>query len=170
MSGDLSIAEATREAVRERPFLLEALRAGVVNYHAAAATLDLDAAAESVAAALRRFAADLPDPDPTARDARVTVGRGVGLDSACAAPLLTVGDCGVCSDAGSATALLATGDVDAWALAAVLDRLTAAGLDAEAAAVAGDQLLVVVDGRAGGRALRVVEAALAAVPDAASPA
>ncbi|WP_251343593.1 DUF7523 family protein [Haloplanus halophilus] len=161
----MSIAEATREAVRERPFLLDALRAGVVNYRAAAATLDLDASDETVAAALRRFADDLPDRDPESRDARVTVERGVGVgDGADGDALATVGDRAVVPDAGSATALVATGDVNARALTAILGRLDAAGVEVTAAAVGGACLVVVVDGRAGGRALRVVEAALDAVP------
>jgi len=163
----MSTAERTREAVRERPFLLEALRAGVVNYRAAAATLDIDANEESVAAALRRFAADLPDREPSERSVRVTVTRGVGVGDSEDSPdssLLTVGDRAVVADAGSSTALLGTGDVDAHALATALDRLAAVGIGVEAAAVAGDHLLVVVDARSGGRALRVVEAALGAVP------
>ncbi|GAB6860012.1 DUF7523 family protein [Haloplanus litoreus] len=162
----MSIAEATREAVRERPFLLEALRAGVVNYRATAGRLDLEASEEAVAAALRRFAADLPTRDPTARDARVTVERGVGVDpdGGDGEAHLTVGDHGVVPGAGSKTALAATGDVDGRALAAVLGRLDAAGIDVDAAGTAGDRLVVVVSGRDGGRALRVVEAALDSVP------
>lgn len=166
----MSIAERTREAVRERPFLLAALRADVVNYRAAAATLDVDANEASVAAALRRFAADLPDYDPSERSVRVTIRRGVGVADAGDAtdPLLLVGDRAVVADAGSSTALLGTGDVDARALATALDRLAAVDIDVEAAGVAGDHLLVVVDGRSGGRALRVLEAALGAVPSLAS--
>ncbi|WP_435067154.1 DUF7523 family protein [Haloplanus sp. C73] len=165
----MSITEATREAVRERPFLLDALRAGVVNYRAAAATLDVDDAAsdDAVAAALRRFADDLPELATTSRDARVTVERGVGFggDDADADPLFSLGDHHLYADAGSATALLAVGDVDGEALATVLDRLSAADIDVVAAGVADDHLLVVV--QTGGRALRVVEAALESVPDAA---
>jgi len=162
----MSIAEATREAVRERPFLLAALRAGVVNYRAAAGRLDLDASEEAVAAALRRFAADLPARDSVARDVRVTVERGVGVDAGGSdgEAHLTVGDHGVVPGAGSKTALVATGDVDGRALATVLGRLNAAGIEVDAAGTAGDRLLVVVGGRDGGQALRVVEAALDDVP------
>jgi hypothetical protein len=160
----MSIAERTRRTVRERPFLLEALRAGVVNYRAAAASLDMDASEEAVAAALRRFAADLSERAPTARDARVTVERGVGIDSDTEGTPLAVGGHGVVPGGGSKTALVATGDVDARALATVLGRLDAVGIGVAAAGVAGDRLVVVVDGRGGGRALRVVEAALDAVP------
>ncbi|WP_251330801.1 DUF7523 family protein [Haloplanus pelagicus] len=161
----MSIAEATREAVRERPYLLAALRADVVNYRAAAATLGLDASEEAVAAALRRFAADLEERERTARDVRVTVERGVGVvDDANGEPSLTVGDRAVVPDAGSATALVAIGDVDARALWTVLGRLDAAGIEVAAAGVADGRLLVAVGGRDGGRALRVVEAALDATP------
>ncbi|AZH25503.1 DUF7523 family protein [Haloplanus aerogenes] len=162
----MSIAERTREAVRERPFLLDALRAGVVNYRAAATMLELDANEESVAAALRRFAADLPDYSPSERSVRVTVERGVGIEAVDDTDhLLVVGGQGVYADAGSFTALLGTGEVDARALATALDRLAAVGIDVEAAGVAGDHVLVVVDGRSGGRALRVLESAFGAVPD-----
>jgi len=162
----MSIAERTREAVRERPFLLDALRAGVVNYRAAATMLDVDANEDAVAAALRRFAAELPDHESTARSTRVTVQRGVGVVAATDAeePLLVVGDRAVVADAGSSTALLGTGDVDARALATALDRLGAVGIEVEAAAVADDHLLIVVDGRSGGRALRVLEASFETVP------
>jgi len=167
----MSIAEATREAVRERPFLLDALRAGVVNFRAAAATLDIeapngDSSDDAVAAALRRFVDDLPARTTTDRDARVTVERGVGFDGDGDA-LLAVGESEMYADSGSQTALLAVGDVDGRALATVLARLDASDIDVTAAGVAGDHLLVVVGGRTGGQALRVVEAALDAVPDSA---
>jgi hypothetical protein len=160
----MSIAERTRDAVREHPFLLAGLRAGVVNYRAAATMLDVDANEDAVAAALRRFAAELPDHEPTERSVRVTVQRGVGVADAADAPLLVVGDRAVAADAGSSTALLGTGDVDARALATALDRLNAVDVAVEAAAVAVDHLLIVVDGRSGGRALRVLEASFEAVP------
>ncbi|MFB6109024.1 MAG: hypothetical protein ABEJ82_09355 [Haloplanus sp.] len=169
----MSIAEETREAVRARPFLCEALRAGVVNYRAAAATLDVGDV-DAVATALRRYADDLSDRDPERRDARVTVRRKVGAVEAGneteagneEEAVVTVGGRGFAPDAGSATALVATGDVDARALATVLGRLHAAEIPVEAAGVAGDGLAVVVGGRDGARALRVVESALDAVPKA----
>ncbi|WP_449240083.1 DUF7523 family protein, partial [Candidatus Halobonum tyrrellensis] len=76
----MTVAEAARAAARERPFLFDALRAGVVNYAAAAETLvaaGVDADADAVATALRRYAADLDAADP-AFDARVTMERGLG--------------------------------------------------------------------------------------------
>ena len=48
----MSLAAETRAAVRARPWLLEALRAGVVNYAAAAESLDVDGDTDSIATAL----------------------------------------------------------------------------------------------------------------------
>ena len=164
----MSTAAATREAVRERPFLLLALRAGVVNYTAAAERLGLDAGNDAVATALRRFAEDLPEFETHETGARVRMESGVGLIDAGAEAaedaLLSVGGSAVVPDAGSLTAVLATGDVDTAALGAVCGRLDAEAIDAEAAAVGNGTLLVVVDRREGVAALRAVEDALSSVP------
>ncbi|KPN30652.1 hypothetical protein SY89_01388 [Halolamina pelagica] len=163
----MSTAAATREAVRERPFLLLALRAGVVNYTAAAEYLDTGET-EPVATALRRFAEDLPALDTRDTEPKVRMESGVGLvDTAEGAPdgaLLSVGGTAVAPDAGSLTAVIATGDVGTSALGAVCGRLDAEAIDAAAAAVADGTLLVVVDRRAGVDALRAVEDALSRVP------
>lgn len=166
-----SLAAETREAVQTHPFLLDALRAGVVNYSAAAAWLaaedGLDGDTDAVATALRRFRADLPDRTTETRGASVSMRSGVGLSEpsgdAAETPLFRVGDAAV-RQGGDATAILASGDVDAAALAAALGRLSAAGVDPLAAGVAGDSLVVVVGRREGATAVRVVEAALEAVP------
>jgi hypothetical protein len=166
----MSTAAATREAVREQPFLLLALRAGVVNYTAAAEFLDVEAGGtEPVATALRRFAEDLPELETAEADARVRMESGVGLvddadDGDSANALLSIGDTAVVPDAGSSTAVLATGEVDTTALGTVCARLDAEGIEAEAAAVAGETLVVVVGRRDGVAALRAVEDALSAVP------
>lgn len=90
----MSLAAETRAAVRARPFLLEGLRAGVVNYAAAARTLDVAEDTEAVATALRRFAERLPEREAGGRRARVTMHGGlVAVDSGAdaGAPLLSVG-------------------------------------------------------------------------------
>ena len=169
----MSLAADTREAVRARPFLLDALRAGVVNYAAAAAwltsTAGLDGDEEAVAAALRRFRDDLPAYAAAAHAASVSMRSGVGVvDGLSATPedadvLLRVGTAAI-ADAGDDTALLVTGDVGARTLAAVLDALIAVDVSVAAAGVAGDTLLVVVSRRDGATALRTVEATLERVP------
>ncbi|SMO33247.1 DUF7523 family protein [Halorubrum cibi] len=182
----MSLAADTREAVREHPFLLDALRAGVLNYSATAAWLvergGLDGDADAVATALRRFREDLPTYATADRTASVTMRSGVGVvgdgaregddakedDGTDRDPLLRVGGAAVVLE-GSHTALLATGGVDSAALSAVLRRLDAVDVAVAAAGVAvagGDDgsLVVIVDRRDGAGALRVVEDALAAIP------
>lgn len=169
-----SLAAATRDAVRTRPLLHDALRAGVLNHRAAAEELsdDLpgDPDPDSVATALRRFGADLPGVDRGSRRAPVRVRRGVGAVET--DPLLAVGGValGETDGARDHTALLATGEVDARALESVLARLRVAGVGVEAAGVtagsdAGTAALAVVVGDADRTAaLRAVESALEAVP------
>jgi len=175
----MSLAADTREAARARPFVLAALRAGVLNHSAAAAWLadeadlgggDGDADTDAIATALRRFREELPPYATAERAVSVSMRSGVGLredaDAAEATdvdPLLRVGGAAVVTE-GRDTAILATGDVDAGALAAVIRRLDAADVAVAAAGVAGDALVVVVGRRDGATAVRVVEDALAAVP------
>jgi hypothetical protein len=178
----MSLAADTRDAARARPFVLDALRAGVLNHSAAAAWLaaeaDLggdDADTDAIATALRRFREDLPPYATAERAASVSMRSGVGVvesaadadgdaESEAADPLLRVGGAAVVPE-GRDTAIVATGDVDAGALAAVLRRLSAADVGVAAAGVAGDALVVVVGRRDGATAVRVVEDALAAVPN-----
>jgi len=121
----MSLAAETREAARARPFVLDALRAGVLNHSAAAAWLaeeadlggDGDADADAIATALRRFREELPPYATTERAASVSMRSGVGVvdgpeadGSGDADPLLRVGGAAVVSE-GRDTAILATGDV-----------------------------------------------------------
>ena len=183
----MSLAADTREAVREHPFIYNALRAGLLNYSAAATWLaddaGLDGEADAIATALRRFREDLSTYSTEPRTASVSMRSGIGVDrtepdesSATTAaepaaesdaapgadPLLQVGTT-VVTDGGRETAILATGDVDAPALAAVLNRLTVADVRVTAAGVAGDSLVVVVGRRDGAAAVRAVESALESV-------
>ncbi|QLG27523.1 hypothetical protein HUG10_08140 [Halorarum halophilum] len=164
----MTVAEDAREAVRARPYLFDALRAGVVNYAAAAETLDIDAETDAVATALRRYAADL-DPPSVAADARVTMHSGVVSaedrdaddENAEDDALLGVGGARFAEDGGALTAVVARGDVDARALEAALGCLRTADVAVEAAGVADGEMVVVVGRRDGATAVRAVEAALA---------
>ncbi|MEZ3163705.1 hypothetical protein ABNG03_04450 [Halorubrum sp. RMP-47] len=170
----MSLAADTRAAVQARPFVFDALRAGLLNHSAAAAWLveaaALDGDPDAVAAALRRFREDLPAYATASRGATVSMRSGVGLSTAddaaegdAAEPLLRVGDAAVVPE-GDRTAIVATGDVDATALADALRRLAVRDVDVAAAGVAGDALVCVVGRRDGPDAVRVVEASLDAVP------
>lgn len=153
----MTLAADTRDAVRSRPFLYDALRAGVVNYSAAARFLDVEGETDAVVAALRRFAADLPDVDPGPGGA-VSMRSGLGEGDPDDA-LVVVGEMALVPDAGSLTALVAS-DGDAGALERALGRLRTAEVAVEAAAVGGGSLVVVVGRRDGPDALRAVEDAL----------
>ena len=157
----MSLAADTRAAVRESPLLFEALRAGVVNYAAAARSLDIDGETDAVTAALRRFAADLEPRETGPRDTRVTMHSG--LEPA-ADGLLRVGDVGFDEGQGDLTAVMATGAVGAVALEHVLGVLRAHDITVDAAGVTDESLVVVVDRRDGAEALRRVESAMESVP------
>lgn len=164
-----SLAERARAAVDSRPFLRDALRAGVVNYAAAARTLDVDGDEDALATALRRYAVELPNYEDEPRRASVSMRSGIrripeGTDDADAAdPLLSVNGTEY-GDGGKLTALVASGDVDATSLATVIQRLAADGVTPDSAAVAGETLVVIVGRREGATAVRAVEDALEHVP------
>ena len=155
----MSLAAATREAVRERPFLFDALRAGVVNYTAAARRLDVEGDTDAVATALRRFAEELSDGPANESRASVSMRSGLGRVED-AEGVLVVGDTRLADGAGSLTGIVASGDLSAAALGDVLGRLRAADIDVEAAGVGDETLVVVVSRRDGPDALRVIEGAV----------
>ncbi len=165
----MSLAAETRQAVRNRPVLFEALRAGVINYTAAADSLEVDGDREAIATALRRFAADLDEmPSPT-EERSITVRLHSSLEQVDAEVLLAVEGSGITLAApaseGSVSieidgqaALRASGDVDARLLAVVLERLRIAEIAVAAAGLAGETMVVVVDRRDGPRAVQLIEA------------
>lgn len=152
----MSLAAATREAVQAEPFLYEALRADVLNYTAAARYLDLGDE-EAVAAALRRYRADIPSTDDDCTgDVRVTLRSGLGVVEGPDA-LLVVGDTALGGDNGDYTGVQGTGDVGPAELGAVLRRLEIQQIDVAAAGVCAGTLLLAVDSRHGASVLRIVE-------------
>ncbi|WP_207891186.1 DUF7523 family protein [Natrarchaeobius oligotrophus] len=157
----MSLAGETRRAVEEHPFLVTALRADVVNYTAAARFLEVDGETDAIATALRRYAAELPAYETESLDVRVRMESGIGpVDPNDGSAFVTVAGTGLGPGGGEQTAIVATGDVDAGALTAVLARLALEGIDPDAAAVGDDSLVVVVDRLEGANALRAVESAL----------
>ncbi|WP_408958665.1 hypothetical protein [Natrinema sp. 74] len=169
----MSLAAETRRAVDRHSFLRTALRAGVVNYTAAARYLDIDGEPDAVATALRRYADELPAYETDSRAVRIRMESGIGplegsedgadVRGATEDALVTVGGAAFGPDSGDRTAIVATGDVETAALADVLARLSIEGLSPNAAAVADGTMVVVVDRREGANALRLIEAALECV-------
>ncbi|WP_311172851.1 DUF7523 family protein [Halobellus ordinarius] len=139
----MSLAAETRAAVRARPWLLRALRAGVVNYAAAAESLDVEGETESIATALRRFAEDLPPAGTESREVTVRMRSGVGLAGV---DVGEVGDGGAGSPdaAGEADGPDAAGEADGPDAAGEADGPDDAG--AEALLTVGDSAIVTADG------------------------
>ena len=155
----MTVAADTRAAVRAHPFLHTALRAGVLNYTAAADFLDVGDT-DAVVAALRRYAGELDEYDPTERRVSVSMRSNVGVVGGDEDGILRVGADAFAADGGDLTAVVATGEVDARSLEAVLGRLRTADISVVAAAGTEGHLAVVVGRRAGPDAIRAVEDAL----------
>lgn len=166
----MSVAAATREAVRNQPALYDALRAGVVNYTAAADSLDVDGDREAIATALRRFADELGEAESATPDRSITVRLHSDIDAVDAPnALLAVDGSGVGQPAGvpaddvadietdRQTALRVTGDVDAQLLASTLDRLRIEEIPVTAAGVTTEALILLVPRRDGPTAVQLVE-------------
>ena len=156
----MTVASEAREAVRREPFLYAALRAGVLNYTAAARYLDVGEE-EAVVAALRRYAEDLPAPGERDGGVRVDMRSGLGT-CAPAEALLVVGDTALGPGGGDLTAIVANGDLSALDLGDVLARLAVEGVTVTAAGASDGHLVVAVPRRAGVDALRYAEDALGA--------
>ncbi|WP_018259274.1 DUF7523 family protein [Halomicrobium katesii] len=156
-----SLAARTREAVRARPFLYDALRAGVVNYTAAARWLSVEGDIDAVATALRRYAEELDGDAGPESDARVEMRSGLGRTDDEDA-LIAVADAAYAPDSGSLTGIVVVGLTGVDTFERVLGALRAAGIGVDAAGFAAETALVVVGRRDGPDAVRAVEAALEA--------
>lgn len=153
----MTLASRTREAVDERPFLREGLRAGIVNYSAAARLLPVEGDDDAVATALRRYADDLPALAAPDGDVRVRMNGGLEWQEAPSEDsLLTVGDSTLAAGSDR-TAIVATGTVPIEALSTVLDRLRIEDIDVDGAGATPSALVVSVPRTDGANALRIVE-------------
>lgn len=158
----MTVAAETRSAVREHPFLHTALRAGIVNYTAAARFLDVGEP-EAVAAALRRYAEELDDYDSRERRVSVSMQSGISRsseESTADDGILSVGGETFAADGGELTAIVGTGEIEPAALESVLGRLRTDETQVVAAGAGEGSLVVVVDRRAGPDAVRAIENAL----------
>ncbi|WP_138007512.1 DUF7523 family protein [Halalkalirubrum salinum] len=153
----MNVAAETRSAVESAPFLHRALRAGVVNYTAAAEVLDIDGESEAIAAALRRYAAELDPIEPDERSVTVRMQRGVSVVDAdrdeesevsADATLWAVAGTVIDSSGGDATALVCTGAIDSALFATIFSRLHTAAIEPIAAGFAHADTTEATDGTA----------------------
>jgi len=148
-----SIAARTRRAVDRTPSVRQALRAGVLNYTAAARRLDLDADPDAVASALRRYEADLPPLEASERTVRVR------MDGRPDESLLSVA--GEDGETADQTALLLTGALGPGPFGRAVAALAAASLVVTGAGYVEEQAVILVPDADGSAALQVVESVLA---------
>ena len=69
----MSLAAITRREVRKTPYLYDAIRAGIVNYSAAARMLDLEGQDTAVSVSLQRLNKELPPLEMARIDANITI-------------------------------------------------------------------------------------------------
>ena len=69
----MSLAAITRRAVRKTPYLYDALRAGIVNYSAAARMLNLEGQDAAISVSLQRLSKELPPLEVASIDANITI-------------------------------------------------------------------------------------------------
>ena len=69
----MSLAAITRREVRKTPYLYDAIRAGIVNYSAAARMLDLEGQDAAVSASLQRLSKELRPLEMVRIDANITI-------------------------------------------------------------------------------------------------
>lgn len=160
----MNIAEETRRAVRRHPFLVEALRAGVVNYTAAARFLDVGET-DAVSAALRRFAEDLGPRNRAHAALRIRMITGVGETTDGDEALLRVMDRRFASGTGDRTGILARGALDSRFVSVVWSRLAVADIEVEAAGFDGEHLLLVVARGDGPHVIELLEETAGSHPE-----
>ena len=146
-----SIAEATRRAVDSTPYLRQALRAGVLNYTAAARQLDVPGETEAVASALRRYADELPPTEAADGSVRVRMERGVSPDRLAVSGVTASGDL---------TAIVLEGETNTGLFGRVLSALVATEVPLRGGGFVEGIGIVLVPRGDGSTALRTVEAVI----------
>ena len=157
----MSLAKRTREETRRYPFLVEAMRAGVLNYTAAARFLDVGDT-EPVAAALRRYSDELPPLRTEGNDVRLRMITGIGDSSETEETLIQIDGNQFGRGSGNLTAIVADGAMSVRVIGRVLWQLAEFEVSVYASAMDGNRLVIVTDRLDGPSALRVVEETLTA--------
>lgn len=148
-----SIADRTRKALLDRPYLLEAMAAGTLNLAATARHLDIEGAdPDAVAAALRRFDRDRAAPVGTDRP-RVRISDGADLPDIAerwSDQLQTV-------EAEGSIVCIEAEEIDLAHHRAAIGRLLARNLVPVATTLIDDTAYYAIDADAIGQAVRAIE-------------
>ena len=159
----MNTAAATRAAIDRVPWLRRALRAGLLNAAAVAAWLDIPADTDAVAAAVRRYGADLAPLEETAPSVTVRMRSGIGHGPDDDDTILGVLDGAISGKGDGLTGIVCTGEVDASLLAVCIERLAAGSIVVDAAGIIASAAVIIVPQRDGPAALRMVEEAVTGV-------
>lgn len=157
----MSIAERTRAATDSHPFLVEALRAGVVNYTAAARFLDIGET-EAVAAALRRYASELSPRTKAVSNTKVRMITGIGRTEGATDALLRIGTTSFEPEGGTLTAIVVEGQGAGDHEVEIRWQLREHDIGVHAVATTSTQCVIVTDRNDGPSALRLIEDELTA--------
>lgn len=152
----MTVAATTREAIRDWPFLELALRAGIVNFTAAARFLDCGET-DAVAVALRRYAEEIGEiehPEPTAR---VSMQSNIEQTSSQENAILTIASTNFSINDGSLTAIIGEGNIGSSDLEWLLGKMRIESIEVVAAAAGPESAVIIVPRSSAPNTLRIIE-------------
>lgn len=140
----MSLAASTRRKVKNTPYLYDALRAGIVNYSAAARMLDLEGEDTAVSVSLQRLSKDLSPLEMSSVDANITINS---------------------DEVKQRVKILIEGGVDAKILSHLILVCHMNEIHVREASMEDKKINIVVGWKDGPNSLRLIEMALRSVPE-----
>ncbi len=140
----MSLAASTRRKVKNTPYLYDALRAGIVNYSAAARMLDLEGEDTAVSVSLQRLSKDLSPLEMSSVDANITINS---------------------DEVKQRVKILIEGSVDAKILSHLILVCHMNEIHVREASMEDKKINIVVGWKDGPNSLRLIEMALLSVPE-----
>jgi|TARA_Y100000817_G_scaffold307468_1_gene293978 hypothetical protein len=139
----MSLAAITRREVRKTPYLYDAIRAGIVNYSAAARMLDLEGQDTAVSVSLQRLNKELPPLEMARIDANITISS---------------------DEINQQVKIVVEGPVDAKILSHFILVCHMNEIQIIEASISMGEIQIVVEWKEGPNALRIIERALESIP------
>ena len=139
----MSLAASTRRKVKNSPYLYDALRAGIVNYSAAARMLDLEGEDTAISVSLQRLSKDLSPLEISSVDANITISS---------------------DEIKQRMKILIEGDVDAKILSHLILVCHMNDIHVREASIGNGKINIMVGWKDGPNSLRLIEMALLSVP------
>ncbi|WP_415487561.1 hypothetical protein [Candidatus Hikarchaeum yamanae] len=139
----MSLAAITRREVRKTPYLYDAIRAGIVNYSAAARMLDLEGQDTAVSVSLQRLNKELPPLEMERIDANITISS---------------------DETNQQVKIMVEGPVDAKILSHLILVCHMNEIRIIEASISRGEIQIVVEWKEGPNSLRIIERALESIP------